>query len=411
VDSNELDVASAIPLVEQIIRNQPSSEVWNDASIWDAVFEFVAQKIPVTPPNSLAKSFDTPPRSSLSTQVGAYMDDTRDIYEESKVPYAEGYWSCWSEARNQNPDEHRDGLRQAQLYPTTPSDTFKKRSTTNLPLDGLWFPRFLELPKEIRRMIWYAALPGPRIVVIRERLLRKICRWSGANLEGIWSKGTAPSLLFVCRESREIASKFYVESFSRRYYQPFPETYFNFENATLYLRFDFFNIPAINYLVDKALNIADTERVHNLTILWDPRYSDRTDFHTPVALILWCFPRLKKLTIVIHDFCQESAGDILFIEPMGVGAACSTELSDRQDLTEQPFFGWLLDERELGSRLEEERIGSGDNNDEDEDFYMGPNTCRELNTSGLSRREYQRASWILQRHSFIHRYLSRKWKK
>jgi hypothetical protein len=42
VDANQLDIASAIPLVEQIVSNKPNAPTWNDADIWHAVFELVA---------------------------------------------------------------------------------------------------------------------------------------------------------------------------------------------------------------------------------------------------------------------------------------------------------------------------------------------------------------------------------
>src|SRR5947208_1332547 len=50
VDSNQLDFASAIPLVDCIVRNEPDAPTWNDADIWHTVFELVARTNPITPP-------------------------------------------------------------------------------------------------------------------------------------------------------------------------------------------------------------------------------------------------------------------------------------------------------------------------------------------------------------------------
>jgi hypothetical protein len=131
VDSNQLDIASAIPLVEQIVRNEPDALTWNDADIWHAVFELVARTNPATPPTAFEKAvFDTPLRSSSASQRGieqthdevdqrileeltgrvyydvggfferhfeekTWANNARDIYEESRAQYADGRWSGW----------------------------------------------------------------------------------------------------------------------------------------------------------------------------------------------------------------------------------------------------------------------------------------------------------------------------
>jgi len=56
VDSNQLDIASAIPLVEQIVSNQPNAPTWNDADIWHAVFELVARTNHITPPTAFERA-------------------------------------------------------------------------------------------------------------------------------------------------------------------------------------------------------------------------------------------------------------------------------------------------------------------------------------------------------------------
>ncbi|KAF7907344.1 uncharacterized protein EAF01_004931 [Botrytis porri] len=139
VDSNQLDSASAIPLVEQILRNDPDTPTRNDADIWHAVFELVARTNPITPLTAFEKSvLDTPLRSSSASQRGteqthdevdqrileeltgrvyynvggfferyfeekSWTNKARDIYNESRAQYAEGCWSRWPEPSLQGP--------------------------------------------------------------------------------------------------------------------------------------------------------------------------------------------------------------------------------------------------------------------------------------------------------------------
>ncbi|KAL5318088.1 hypothetical protein ACEPPN_015192 [Leptodophora sp. 'Broadleaf-Isolate-01'] len=133
VDSNQLDIASAIPLVEQVVKNEPDAPTSNDVDIWQTVFELVARTNPATPPTAFSKIlFDTPLRSSSASQRGieqthdevdqrireeltgrvfdnvggfyeryfegnAWTNNARDIYEVSRAQYAEGRWSGWPE--------------------------------------------------------------------------------------------------------------------------------------------------------------------------------------------------------------------------------------------------------------------------------------------------------------------------
>lgn len=79
LDSNQLDTALAIPLVEHIVRDEP-----DDADIWHAVFELVARANPVTPPNAFEKAvFDAPLRSSSACQTGT--EQTHDEVDQRIV--------------------------------------------------------------------------------------------------------------------------------------------------------------------------------------------------------------------------------------------------------------------------------------------------------------------------------------
>ena len=139
VDSNQLDIASAIPLVELIVRNEPGTPTSNDADIWRTVFELIARTNSPTPPTAFEKAvFDTPLRSSSASQRGieqthdevdqrileeltgrvyydvggfyeryfegkSWASNARDIYEQSRAQYTEGCWTGWPEPSLQGP--------------------------------------------------------------------------------------------------------------------------------------------------------------------------------------------------------------------------------------------------------------------------------------------------------------------
>ncbi|KAF8846692.1 hypothetical protein BDZ45DRAFT_719281 [Acephala macrosclerotiorum] len=139
LDSNQLDSALAIPLIEQIVGNEPDALTWNDADIWLAVFELVVRTTPATPPTAFEKAvFDTPLRSSSASQRGieqthdevdqrvceeligrvfdnvggfferyferkTWSNKAGDIYEESRAQYTDGRWSGWPEPSLQGP--------------------------------------------------------------------------------------------------------------------------------------------------------------------------------------------------------------------------------------------------------------------------------------------------------------------
>ncbi|PQE18224.1 hypothetical protein CJF32_00010706 [Rutstroemia sp. NJR-2017a WRK4] len=135
VASRDFDIKSTIPLVELVVNNAP------DVEIWHAVFNLILTTSPkrVTPPTAFEKAvLDTPLRSSSASQRGveqthnevdqrileeltgrvyydvggfyeryfnrkSWTNNTRDIYEESRVQYAESRWSGWPEPSLQGP--------------------------------------------------------------------------------------------------------------------------------------------------------------------------------------------------------------------------------------------------------------------------------------------------------------------
>ncbi|KAK9256933.1 hypothetical protein V1507DRAFT_501044 [Lipomyces tetrasporus] len=70
VDSNKLDTALAIPLVEHALGTEFSSQAWNDEGFWNTVLNFATQ-IEATPPAVFEKAtFATPLRTSSASQSG-----------------------------------------------------------------------------------------------------------------------------------------------------------------------------------------------------------------------------------------------------------------------------------------------------------------------------------------------------
>ncbi|KAF8861544.1 hypothetical protein BDZ45DRAFT_258901 [Acephala macrosclerotiorum] len=271
-------------------------------------------------------------------------------------------------------------------------DTFNHDAPGNTPSDGTMFTLFNRLPVELRLKIWEAALPGPRVVNIREKRLKKprqperehieetspdfdLPTFSRYNPVGLTSDSEAPSLLFTCRESYNVASKFYVLSFTQA--TSIPETYFDFHKDTLYLRYDTFTLlerddAFLGDWLDDWFDdfIGELEcthdsynlrRVQNLALLLEP--SRHTDCHGILAFILGIFGNVRKLTLVVRHFDQEEdgQGDIQFIEPINVTETChnyetfSTKPSQNQDVLEVPLDANFVSAVDLERCLEETR--------------------------------------------------------
>ncbi|KAG0131312.1 hypothetical protein HOY82DRAFT_578732 [Tuber indicum] len=129
VDSNQLDIASAIPLVELIVRNEPGTPTSNDGDIWRTVFGLIARMSSSIRPTAFVKAASKRGieqthhvvdrrildelRGRVYYDVGGFYEryfkgnfwtnNTRDIYEESWAQYTEGRWSDWPEPSLQGP--------------------------------------------------------------------------------------------------------------------------------------------------------------------------------------------------------------------------------------------------------------------------------------------------------------------
>lgn len=94
------------------------------------------------------------------------------------------------------------------------------------------FPRFPELPTEIRLKIWKHCLPGPRAVEVDY----------GEHSEFLSSKYPPPIALHICRESRAEALKHYELAFDSgpnagRIYFDFSQDGLHFQSSDTFFNF------------------------------------------------------------------------------------------------------------------------------------------------------------------------------
>ena len=103
MDSNQLDIALAIPPVKQIVGNE---RTWNDANIWGAVFELIAQTSPITPPTAFENAvLETQLRSSSVSQ--RRIERTHDEVDQSRNSPGES--TTMSEASTSDISKGRSG--------------------------------------------------------------------------------------------------------------------------------------------------------------------------------------------------------------------------------------------------------------------------------------------------------------
>jgi hypothetical protein len=82
------------------------------------------------------------------------------------------------------------------------------------------FPKFLDLPTELRRQIWREAFPPPRIVELVDGPGRT-GKLRAQQLVTPWITPAAPPVvLYVCRESRNEALRYYQLAFGRNSFEP-----------------------------------------------------------------------------------------------------------------------------------------------------------------------------------------------
>lgn len=225
-------------------------------------------------------------------------------------------------------------------------------------------------------MIWQLALPGPRIVNIRERRLKMTAEaYQERNSQidarlmefaidaessdedeevkileetlpipqflkssdiplGITSGSLTPALLLVCKESYDFASKFYKVALSTFVSEPC--IYFDFDRDTAYLRYNFVAIEQplriwklvrhISYMFDSG----DLTKVKNVAVpvtdktLFaedrDPEFDDEEwDMHDIIAACLIVFPHIETFAVIVeHDADLRDDSDLAFVDAIDI---------------------------------------------------------------------------------------------
>ncbi|KAF4624890.1 hypothetical protein G7Y89_g13278 [Cudoniella acicularis] len=162
-------------------------------------------------------------------------------------------------------------------------------------------------------------------------------------LMGYHSTCPPPQILFACRESHGVASKFYKQAFGS--FGSVPQTYFNFDLDILYISVEKFNkiqtnlrqwdltLELIQGDLEQLGNLEDFQKVRNLAILPSKEEFD-LGFEDSLGYLLGNhFPITKQLTIIVEDHDPERENtDILFIDPVDVDVTLSAyELFEPKD--------------------------------------------------------------------------------
>ena len=156
--------------------------------------------------------------------------------------------------------------------------------------------------------------------------------YKSGQLLGYHSDAQVPAILFVCKESYNVASKFYEQAFSSAY--SLPQTWINTQFDTLYLRHGRFSpyvepeaeLDIFHNLLYKGFRIVDKDtlyRTKQLAVSLD-EIDGSLDDH--VALYTNAFGNLEEFTLVLEHF-QEGEDDhtdlVIMDEPVDYGKACT----------------------------------------------------------------------------------------
>lgn len=221
------------------------------------------------------------------------------------------------------------------------------------------FTIFQGFPKELRLKIWEIAIQDPRIVKLNyfalsccEHAMVRVrsdmtvpdrCRndhysgspgtsctgllgilpqdmeslnsmrigWREQELVGFCSEMDPPSLLLVCKESYEVASKRYKRAFPAL--GALPETYFDYERDVLSLCIEYLETEVAIADQDSHLMVrAEACKVQNLSFSFDQIFfresntaeEDLRDRSVFVGHILQVFCNVKHLTIEVEDHAE-----------------------------------------------------------------------------------------------------------
>ncbi|TGO59734.1 hypothetical protein BOTNAR_0157g00260 [Botryotinia narcissicola] len=195
--------------------------------------------------------------------------------------------------------------------------------------DGTTFTCFMKLPLEIRVMVWEASLPGPRVVLLRPTW---IFEWKIVP-DYVLQSSNPVTALYVCRESFNVASTRYTQTFAPPE-SPF-KTWFDFDVDTLCIApNEAFHqrLPGIENLKRLAvfagpLPVTALDKEYDTEEWW---WSFQNPYVLEVFLDICLVEagRLEELTLVTgrypcntHVFTPKRSFDLSFIELQDIDAS------------------------------------------------------------------------------------------
>jgi 2EXR family len=187
----------------------------------------------------------------------------------------------------------------------------QSNTSTTPPPQAATFPNFPELPAELRQLIWKAALPSSRVILLEHkeryfdndpsRFIPRIDRI------GFRSDAPAPSILLSCSEAYNVACLYYKKAFTNKTGTSIPEVYFDFANDFLYLGPEWVGPSEpgrsyphrITYVLANELHSSDLSRVENLAVWYkDSDWGQTYRLEQYLADILCHFGNVKHITLV-----------------------------------------------------------------------------------------------------------------
>jgi hypothetical protein len=248
------------------------------------------------------------------------------------------------------------------------------------------FPKFNSLPPEIRHMIWEAALPGPRIILIEASnrtfyscyRVRSDITVDALDADGFLALFTAgwearephdrikmqdhfcfttrappPVLLYVCRKPFEVASKHHRRVFGTAYSPP--KVSFNFEGDTLYLDWNLHQLW--NAYAPRDFSWVELAKVRYLAIVWNEIYAEELNLDGKeefLAMVLSYFLNLERLTISNVDAFPSfsNSGDLVFMHLLLQEAEMYYHLKNFYSLYDDyDLLDWWINSYETGEEL------------------------------------------------------------
>ncbi|KAF8850817.1 hypothetical protein BDZ45DRAFT_696418 [Acephala macrosclerotiorum] len=232
----------------------------------------------------------------------------------------------WSGKQSSDPVESGvESIFQSKRTNTRPANP--RQNSYRIPTIKT-FSKFRDLPGELRELIWGAALPDSRIIIL-EHKRRKLRRDHGVFDRGLTridrlgfrSDAAPPSVLFVCHEAYKVANRHYKRAFSNKLGSSIPEVWFAFKTDFLYLGPEYLGPDYIGpgpsaschqeriiFILQNELHPHDLSSIENLVVWWD---SSTNGFNGPWSLeryladILSHFGNIKNVTIVTKVYALQ----------------------------------------------------------------------------------------------------------